>query len=206
MHLFMYLCRCIIEDEPRINLKKTKYRKVSEFLHQYTVHPTNLRSGILVISETDNVQYVESIIRHHDCWRDFALNIEDAELFRQYVRGEKGGVYWNPSRKHLKGKSGNSTTDSDFANTNSNSESLHGNQRSDPIATSFNILDTEHNSDNVESSDETNLNTYGHHVNKSKKYVLIEVYKVPKNFLVSLFSRSLDSEFGPMLKPTEVCC
>jgi hypothetical protein len=85
-----------------------------------------------------------------------------------------------------------------------NTMTMRGNnQQSGAVATSFNILGT---SDNVDSDDEANQNTYGsHHVNKTKKYVLIDAYKVPKNFLTSVFSSFLDSEFGPMLKPTEVC-
>lgn len=192
----------MIEDEPRINLKKTKYRKVSEFLHQYTVSPTNLKSGILVINEVENVQYIDAIIRTHDCWRSLVLNIEDAELFREHVRGDNEGVYWNPSQKHLKGKSSAHSSKDNKIRTRSNMQGE--NQLSASVATSFNILNTE-SSEMIDSDDEMNLNRYGHHINKSKKYQFIEAYKVPKNFLSNLFSRCVDTEFGPMLKLNEVC-
>lgn len=148
------------------------------------------------------MQYVNEIIRQHDCWREVALNVEDAELFRSHVRGDREGTYWNPSRKRLmKNKSADVDIRELTLSPHNGSEMTPA-----PVATSFNILDVDV-SDTAYSDDEGDVasgNRYGNHINKTKKYQLVEAYKVPKNFLPSLFSRCRDTEFGPMLKSTEV--
>lgn len=166
----MYPFRCVVEDEPQLDLKKSSFRKVSDLINHYC------RIGLIQISEDGGVQYLSSVVRQNDIWKHTKLNVQDADNFRLFVRGDIEGSYSNIHQESAIGAASCRNTES------------------------YNIFEAN------EGNDKNGLNSFNlgnKKLDGNNKYQVIDLMKVPRNFLSDILWGK-EGEFGLCLRASEV--
>ena len=152
----------------------------------------------------NDVQCLVAVARQHDLWKGNALAIRDAELFRYCVKNEKQGErYWNLDAS---GKRINQSQ----VNTKSTNTQIDGREGSDEllgVGSSFNVFSTAVDT-SVEARFVGSKMSSGGTAGRSPGAIqVIELYKVPKQFLVDIFAPgavAASGEFGVYLRSSEV--
>ncbi len=129
--------------------------------------------NFIQIKDENGILYLLSISRQHELWKNIKLNIDDPELFRSYVHGDLQGMYKNPSLK-------------------SNQLILE----EKVLQANYDIFSE---SKNIDQS--LPINTLENR--KLSQIQVINLYKVPKNFLTNILWGK-EGEFGLYLRFSEV--